>query len=136
MSRPEHLGVRVAVLAGTILGLVWAVACEDDASVCDTADNAADCEATTVSEGRECGWVTIRRMSADACEVEETREACVEFAGTEAGCAPCGETDEVAFVWPDDDAELLTTLVCGPRPDGWELCENAPGSPACACAGC
>jgi hypothetical protein len=138
-SRRGHDAEAYAALIGAaLLGLFVAGACDDDDVRCSDAASAADCEAIALpGEGNQCGWATIRRFSVDgSCAVEAEREACVEFAGTQAGCSGCGSTDDVGFARAEaQPGEVLVTTVCGPTPVGWSSCFDEPDS-ACECQGC
>jgi hypothetical protein len=130
-----------AVIGGALLGLLASAACDDESDgPCADAANQADCEAVAPWEGHQCGWVTIRRFSADgACNMEDVREECVEFAGTQAGCIECGVPDKIAFVPAEGEpGEVLVTTICGPAPTGWRSCaeESESANPACECEGC
>jgi hypothetical protein len=140
-GRVNRSAVWAAVIGGALLGLLTSGACDDESDgPCADAANQADCEGVAPWDANQCGWVTIRRFSADgACNVEDVREECVEFVGTEAGCGTCMDPgDEIVFVPAEGEPGevLVTTTICGPRPPGWRSCIEASGNPACACQGC
>ena len=128
----------VSLTIAVILAAVAAAGCEEGPLTCRDAMTADDCEAASPSEVGTCDWVEIRTFAQDgSCTVESSRHGCMEFVGTQAGCAGCGEEGKRLFRRTTDGVtEIFETSVCGPLPRGWHSCSDTSTNHACVCEGC